>query len=555
METSVISASEIREVPEHFPHESVRPLQKAAIHAIDEAWERGYRYVFLEAPTGFGKSAVAITLAKQHPKAFILVSTKVLQDQYSRRRIYGTVQVKGQSNFGCLLSKTSTCNAGQCHLGTECKHKPSRSTEDIPVFGVKIAETEKVEFWAKENTRVCRYWKQKCYALGHSYPVMNYSYFLHETTHAKDFMKRKLMICDEAHSIEKELMNFISFSISDNDLKLVNCRIPKEDIPIKEWVKNLKEWARNMTIESNNTEEKANRAGKERISNLIEKINELNSKIRKCEFISEELTKDPENWLIDRKDKDKVSHVTFKPIFVKSWGHKFFDFADLFLLQSATIIDADAIAKSLKLPQEECIFLRAGSEFDPKKRPIYYNPIGRMSMRHIEDTLPKLADEIRLLMTKYPTKKGVIHTHSYRIQDYILQNIQTDRFIANKAEDSKMREGIFQEFIESKKPLILVTPSAYEGMDFKDDICRWQVLCKIPYPDLGDKQIHKRNEIDQSWYQWMTILRLVQTYGRGIRSKTDWCRTYLFDASFDTLYGRSKKLFPEWFTEAIVPIR
>jgi Rad3-related DNA helicase len=136
-----------------------------------------------------------------------------------------------------------------------------------------------------------------------------------------------------------------------------------------------------------------------------------------------------------------------------------------------------------------------------------------------------------------------------------MENISSHRFIANTRDDSQNREDIIREFIRSDLPLILVTPSAHEGMDFRDDICRWQVICKIPYPDLNDKQVKRRMEIDRRWYLWKTILRLVQTYGRGTRSDSDWCDTFLFDSSFGSLWKQCKNIMPVWFREAIVEIK
>jgi Rad3-related DNA helicase len=557
MKTILISGSGAGGLPEHFPHSSVRQLQKAAIEAIAGSWKDGFSYVFLEAPTGFGKSAIAITLAKQNPPAFILVSTKTLQDQYVREKAYDTMQVKGRGNFVCMLAKDRTCDVGPCHLGSECRHRPERiaesSSADLEDVSAKRGGNEKIVI--RKGMRVCHYWKQKCEGMNHDYPVMNYSYFLHETMHAKDFGKRKLMVCDEAHNMEDELMRFIEFSISDKDLELVNCKIPEKDLPVEEWAENLKDWNTNLFEEFKNSREASERTRDVmKRMELLKKMQSLEEKFIKCVFIAKELSADPENWLIDRSVTGKVKKVTFKPIFVKRWGKRFSGMADLFLFQSATIIDAKALADSLGLEEDKCVFLRAGSEFLPESRPVYYKPIGSMSKAGIEDTLPKLAAEIRKLIAKYPDKKGVIHTHTYKIQDYIMNNISSSRFIANRSDETRMRGKIMEEFMKSDKPLILVTPSAYEGMDFRDDICRWQVICKMPYPDMGDPQVRKRMELSGSWYQWKTVLRLVQTYGRGTRNKNDWCDTYIFDSSFSHLMNSAKGMFPEWFTEAVVRI-
>ncbi len=555
MKTVILSPSskEGHAVPEGFPYGEMRPLQRSAIEEISRAWESGLKYVFLEAPAGFGKSAIAITLARQNPGAFILVSTKSLQDQYVREGAFDAIDVRGRGNFSCLISRGKTCDAGPCRLGiSDCRHKPQRSLpEKVPESGMKLASTQKGDFWKYKGSRLCPYWEQKCWGLNHDYPVMSYSYFLYEATHPKDFAKRKLMVCDEAHNMEEELMRFIEFTISDKDLKLVNCRIPRIVDRIEEWVEYLDEWKRNLSEELKSCQEKFDSAEK-KDAELIEKMHMLAEKIEKCGFMSDEISLEPENWIVERGEKGLMSKVTFRPIFVRAWTGKFFSMADQFLLQSATIIDAESMANSLGLDEKECIFLRAGSDFLPEKRPIYYNPVGSMSQKEIGSTLPRMAEEIRKLMERYPDRKGVIHTHTYNIQEYILRSIKSDRFIANSQDDAMSRGRIMAEFIRSESPAILVTPSAYEGMDFKDDICRWQVICKIPYPNLGNKQVEKRMTLDRSWYQWKTVLRLVQTYGRGIRSREDWCDTYLLDGSFSMLLKTGRDLFPKWFTEAIV---
>ena len=47
-----------------FPFDSIRPNQKRALDDIDQALKSGYKFIFLEAPTGFGKSAVAVALSR-----------------------------------------------------------------------------------------------------------------------------------------------------------------------------------------------------------------------------------------------------------------------------------------------------------------------------------------------------------------------------------------------------------------------------------------------------------------------------------------------------------
>ena len=57
------------------------------------------------------------------------------------------------------------------------------------------------------------------------------------------------------------------------------------------------------------------------------------------------------------------------------------------------------------------------------------------------------------------------------------------------------------------------------------------------------------------WYfshdAWQTGLRLVQGYGRSIRSKEDWAKTYVLDTAFGYLVKKNRNILPGWFIEAI----
>ena len=57
--------------------------------------------------------------------------------------------------------------------------------------------------------------------------------------------------------------------------------------------------------------------------------------------------------------------------------------------------------------------------------------------------------------------------------------------------------------------------------------------------------------MDSEWYYWQTALRLVQAYGRSIRSKEDWAKTYVLDSAFSPFAKKNRNLFPDWFKQSI----
>ena len=87
-----------------FPFYKIRNNQEKVLAEIEEALKSNIKYFFLEAPTGFGKSPIAITLASYLGSSHICTSTKDLQNQYSRD-FHFIKEAKGKRNFDCILKK------------------------------------------------------------------------------------------------------------------------------------------------------------------------------------------------------------------------------------------------------------------------------------------------------------------------------------------------------------------------------------------------------------------------------------------------------------------
>jgi Rad3-related DNA helicase len=113
------------------------------------------------------------------------------------------------------------------------------------------------------------------------------------------------------------------------------------------------------------------------------------------------------------------------------------------------------------------------------------------------------------------------------------------------------RDEIINEHFKSSKPTVLISPSLQLGLDLKDHLSRFQVITKVPYPSLGDRWIDEKRKRWEEWYSWQTGLRLVQAYGRSVRSKDDWATTYILDAAFGYFIAKNRNTLPAWFTEAI----
>ena len=99
---------------------------------------------------------------------------------------------------------------------------------------------------------------------------------------------------------------------------------------------------------------------------------------------------------------------------------------------------------------------------------------------------------------------------------------------------------------------IIIAPAMHEGLDLKDDLGRFQIICKVPYPSLGDKQVAARMEIDPYFFNCKAAINLVQSYGRIHRHDADWGKTYILDSDFKRFYEKTENILPGWFKEVII---
>jgi Rad3-related DNA helicase len=297
----------------------------------------------------------------------------------------------------------------------------------------------------------------------------------------------------------------------------------------------------------------------EKYHGLKTKLAEFVSLARQLELLRSHYTKieqflqiyDNDNWVFEIRPSEnrKGRRIEFKPIDVSPYTEQIlFRLGHKVVMMSATILDKEGFCTTLGLDQDEVEFISIPSPFPIKKRPIFPCPIGKMSASEIDKTLPKLAEAIKSILAQHKNEKGIIHAHSYKIAHYLRRSIKSSRILIH---DSSNRDEILQKHISSKKPTVLLSPSMTEGVDLSDDSSRFQIICKVPYPYLGDKLVKKRMNRWKWWYPMQTAKTIVQATGRSVRSEEDHAITYILDADWERFYSRSHRYFPQGFKDCI----
>jgi len=575
-----LSASSSSSILAHFPFPQIRERQKKVLVEIESALKSGYKHIFLEAPTGFGKTPVAITLARYLGSSHICTATKDLQTQY-RRDFPFVVEVKGRGNFPCIVKEDmgldESCDYGPCVKDDsyDCIYKTRMMDYRVDGEGTMrelvrldpFIERKYIEKMRSKSKivelqwRPCHYFHQKWIGARSSHTVYNYRYFLSDVFYAGTAQKRNILVLDEAHQLESEIGDFRSITIRRNMFPFLKIKMPESGVDnIETWLDfciELKEKLYDFAQKAEGIIERSNQKvtvepyTERNLIDALEREAHLNAVI-------DDIRANKDNWIVSGVQRDQSSNqlarVTLTPLDVSGYVGSILDKGSVALFMSATILSKEYLCKTAGLELDKVKFIRIEeSDFPVKNREIHMKNVAWLSAKTMNESMPKIIEEVDKIMSKHRTDKGIIHTTSYFQLQKIKESISkenADRLIET---GSKLdRSEVLERHYTSKKPTVLISPSLHLGVDLKDDLSRFQIIVKVPYPDLTDKKIAAMKERDPKWYTWNTVLRLVQAYGRSIRSKDDYATTYILDSSISYLLKSSQDLVPKWFTEAIV---
>jgi Rad3-related DNA helicase len=544
-----------------------RTQQKEVILDIVEAFFDGTCNLYLlDAPTGSGKSIIAITVAgflsEFKMRGYILASDLMLQTQYERdfknlRLQWGSV--KGVDNYECVV------NHEKFSVG-ECKLK-----------NVSYEEAE-----TKQCFQDCGYlWNRKL-AIKSPVSLLNYSYWLIQRNYVEakmqdngkgvPFPKRDFTFCDEAHKVSDIVQNHFSPRIEEKSLeKLEKIRgiLHKHNLGSpKTSQQRLRTVVRNLFSENDPGKlyallkefemqladfVKSSKAIKDHVSGVY-KQTEVPKEWRfhlglvdwvkdmHCKF--EDYNHIIHNAGIDTMIKNpQGDQVIFNCLDESYMMDRHFHAQGGFkLLMTATMGDPATFLKTIGA--KDARYFRMDSHFNYEKSPIFFYPKRRMSMSQRDKTLPWAAKKVDQILSEHPDFNGIIHSGSYEISSRIFDGLSDEnRKRVLVYQGTQEKERALERFF-SEKNLVLMGPSILEGLDLSAEKSRLQIFLKVPFPSLGDKFVSAKMVYQPDWYDWKTITSILQGVGRSVRSKDDWAITYFLDGCLVDLLKRRRSSFP-----------
>lgn len=535
----------------HFPINYTPTREQVSnLERIEEKFYSNKKFLIIQAPTGTGKSMFAGTICNIAKKAskkyidlvksreiyktnlhgnyinadqvskiephgcFVLTITKALQDQYIG--LFNDLNIlKGKNNYTCEVDSNCQVDTAPCVYLSDLKKKCL-------------------------SEKTCTYYNALDKSLTNSFSCLSYSKYLSLPDHLK---RRQFLVLDEASEIEFQLVKEFTYILPHRELKRYGINFtysPNKGKLFENLFECYNDIGNHLSDIKKHISKKKNNYDND--SKLVIEYKRL-SKIQ-LGLKTLLRTYSDSKYIIE---KDNFN-VTFTPLKIDLLSKHIFDHAEKIVLMSATFVGVKNFVKTLGIGSDDYDYISINSEFDSSKSKIKVSKDTPLNYENIDYLLPKLIKRIETLLDKHSDVKGIIHTQSRKITEFLQTEI--DKKYLNRLlirEPGVKNEELLHKHISTERPTVLVSPSMTYGVDLKDNLGRFQIIIKLPYLPLTDKRVKLINKVDKNWYTLQMFNNLIQACGRTTRNKEDYSITYIMDSNFLSKFEIYYNELPEYF--------
>jgi Rad3-related DNA helicase len=534
-----------------------RQQQIDGVNFIKKAILTGNKYMLLNLPTGVGKSFLAtmfinwyLNHINENAKFDVLTNSKLLQEQYIKEFPY-IRNLKGRANYPCDLYNTN------CDEGLEICSAKKKRCDNCPYM---IALSNFI------GSRVSM-------TNFHMFDIANIF-----STAFKSARESNVLIVDEASDFDQVFCSYMTTELNinvfikcgfeqtkineyKNIIASTNDILSLIDSIIKIFLPDLDKRIKFLKDEMTDAEAHGKSVPIDTYKKWAAQTRECTSKFNSLGLFVSEFKNNPENWILEtvyKRDKRKKEDGEYKSLIVQPvWGTEYIpkyalEQYDHIIFMSATILNKKLFCSINGLDENITKYYEIPSPFPVQNRPIYYIKAGKMTYKEKESSYQYHLEYIKKTLSKYKNDKGIIHTFNYELATWLNNDLSKsefkDRIIVH---DTANRNDKLNQHINSNEPTVIISPSMMMGVDLKDELSRFQIIMKIPYPNIQSKLIKKRQQTNPDWYKWKTIVDLVQQYGRSVRSDVDFADTIILDSCLSDIINFSGDFLPKYFIDAI----
>lgn len=527
--------------------------QHQAVEQVVEEFERGADVVMLDAPTGSGKTLIGELVRRkmQVERGLYVCTTKMLQHQVIEDFKYARV-LKGRTNY--TPTKVTTREASGYRQGykgmdatgitcADCDAAPS----DAPLEEQSCSYCEYVE--------ECPYKVARDEALVAPVGVLNTSYLLAECNGPGKFKGRELVIADEADLLERELLGYVELRLGKRIVELLGVEVPKKGSHMT----TIRKW-----LEDEVTDGLVDLRKRLRDGRTLEQRRE-HARIDRLLGEVRRVVDREEGW-VREGDEERYDALVLKPVSVEDvagrylWAH-----GEKWLLMSGTTVSAAGQADALGIETAELEWaeVRVDSQFARENRRVVFAPVGNMTRKGQEaGGVVRVVRGVERVLELWPEVNVLIHTHTYKLAKEMTIEVRKMTGVLGGRrvltyEGAGERDQALEQFKKTTRSggAVLIASSMDRGVDLPGDLCRVQIVCKVPHASLGSRQVSERMRMPggQMWYTMGTVRSVMQMCGRAVRGRDDWAVTYVLDEDFGKLLksGKQMGMWPQWWLDGL----
>jgi Rad3-related DNA helicase len=580
----------------------LRDVQVDAISLILDAINKGKTDIFVQAPTGTGKSLIALELAKEFSQdetgtgTFILTSDRLLQQQYEddcsgkfSQRHSDVVNISGIDNYNCSV------NGNKFSLGW-CKSMGMSNSKALAKLPC-AATCEYLQRWSRAKN-------SKTTVFNYSYYLIQMNYVLRKLGAHAPFGARDLVICDEAHSLPDIIESHFACSVDMSWVTKIKeiCDSLRED---EVWIEFLGvKWGdlaksisslfklkyadlenhlaglSNLLIvcsaiqqriaDSKQTLRFKYKLAESEGDNMEEFMNSVNAQNQKIptsvkEFMS--FADEFKDYMCKMEDYVEIINAQGLDNMViegTANGRKYHNLCDERLFENhfkpfskvriylSATLQPENMIKRFCLDPETTEVITLNSGWNPQHSPVILRNIANFKWANIQNAIDDAVIEVEGIMSRHQNERGIIHTTSYDITRAIVDRVSQSHRLhtySNTADKIKLL-GSIQDLPQDA---IIIGPSLTQGVDLHDDLARFNVIVKLSYPNIGSSLWRKRFQ-KKRWIYWADAANtLEQAAGRATRHRKDRSTTYILDSRANKFITNksTRKMFSSEFLDRI----
>ena len=493
--------------------------------AVMRTVETKKRFVGIVAPTGFGKSMVAIAIARiVGGRACYLTESKPLATQISRDFAALVTDVRGRQNYDChRLNENGIYGAsGKCDRAEGlCPHCT-----------------------LQENG--CGYFDAWRRASRADLPITNYDYWLSINEYnEKGLGKFDLLLVDEAHDAAQKLLGHLRIEFSAPEIgEYLRRDLPRPGtMTIERWRSWAQAHAPGIRTRADALKMQAQFGGELPRNKQIE-LRVLTGLAGRLEALSGI----DDAWIEDRERQNPLGRVWWEPLTPARYAERLFRGIPKIVLLSATITPKDL--EILGIPKSETEWLEFPSSFPVARRPVIHVPTVQQRASMSEGQRLESVRRMDQIIRARLDRKGVVHTVSYERQTHFVEHSEHRAIILTN--QARSTQTTLDRYLKSAPPAVLSGPSYGTGYDFPGVSAEYQIIPKVPFMDTRSAIESARVAADPEYRNFMAMKSIVQMAGRIVRSAGDSGETFITDDQWLWFRWQAVRFAPRYFLEACV---